>query len=68
MLREYFVPITENIEDAIAALDKLDINVRFCRELGLQTGGAGQVISTHAIGNADPHAVHFNLGLISPVT
>ena len=61
VLREYFVAVAENIEDAIAAFDKLDIDVRLCRQLGLQTGGPGQVVSTHAVGNADPHALHLNL-------
>ena len=53
--------IADNIKDAFATLNKLDINLLLCRQLGLQTGGAGQVISTYAVGDTDFHAVHLSL-------
>jgi len=62
VLGENSHPIAENIEDATATLDKLDIDVLLCRQLSLQTGGSGQVISTYAVGDTDPHAVHLSLG------
>ena len=62
VLRENSHPFAKNIEDAIVTLDKLDIDVQLCRQLCLQTGGAGQVISTYAVGDADPHAAHLSLG------
>ena len=62
VLRENSHSIADNIKDAFAALNKLDFNVLLCRQRGLQTGGAGQVISTYAVGDTDSHAVHLSLG------
>ena len=62
VLRDNSHSIADNIKDAFATLNKLDINVVLCRQLSLQTGGVGQVISTYAVGDTDSHAVHLSLG------
>jgi hypothetical protein len=46
-------PVDNHVEDAAGALDQLRFNAARALDLGRQTGGPRQVVSLHAIGDAD---------------
>ena len=52
--------VGEDIEDTPVALDEFDVGIRLRLQFGLQTGGAGQVVSAYAVLDPDPHSVHLS--------
>ena len=55
VLREDEVAVGDDVEDAAAAFDQLGLDTELALQPGLQTGGLGQVVSLHAVGDGDPH-------------
>jgi hypothetical protein len=47
--------INGNIENAAAAFDEFGLHSELLKNIGLQTGGARQIISTRAIFDRDMH-------------
>jgi hypothetical protein len=47
--------IDDDIEDAVLAADQARLGARLLPDSGRQTGGPGQVVSTHAVGDLDLH-------------
>lgn len=47
--------VGRNIEDAATTLDKFRLHSEFLKNIGRQTGGARQIISTRAIFDRDMH-------------
>ena len=55
VLGKYHNAVGCNIEDAAATLDKFRLHFEFLKNIGRQTGGARQIISTRAIFDRDMH-------------
>ena len=55
VFREYQNAVGDDIEHAVGAFDQLRLRLELLRDLGRQTGGPGQVVSTHAVGDGDMH-------------
>ena len=47
--------VGSDIEDTAAALDELGLHSELPGNFGRQTGGPGQVVSDHAVGDGDAH-------------
>jgi hypothetical protein len=59
VLRVELLALDDDVEDAVVALDELDLDVLLAEprlELGDQTGRLGLVVSTRAVGDLDLHA------------
>lgn len=58
-LREDQLAVHLDLKDATAALDEFGLDVQRTLELRSQTGCAGQVVSSAAVGDGDGHARPF---------
>jgi len=56
VLAEDEPPIRLDVEDPARTLDELGLDPELLLDRGRQTGGLGQIVSLHAIGDADLHA------------
>jgi hypothetical protein len=56
VLREDPLPVHDDVEDAVVTADERGGHAGRLLDLGRQTGGPGQVVSTTAVGDLDLHA------------
>jgi len=47
--------VQDHIENPVRAFDELRLGAELFFDPGRQTGGFGQVVSRHAVGDGDPH-------------
>jgi hypothetical protein len=59
VLGVHLFSVGDNVEDAAAALDELDVSAELLLQLRLQPGGAGKIVSTDAVCDGDFHAYSF---------
>jgi hypothetical protein len=55
VLRKDELAVAVDVVDATIALDQLGIDAEFILDPGRQTGGAGEIVSTRAVGDRDFH-------------
>jgi hypothetical protein len=55
VLRKDASAVDLDVEDAVVTLDEFGFDAELATNRGRQTGGRGQVVSTHAVGDRDPH-------------
>ena len=57
------VVVDFDVEDAAAAADELRSDTEGAFDFGRQTGGAGEVVSLHAVGNGHDHGFLLDLSV-----
>src|SRR5262245_54226006 len=55
VLREDELPIRDDVEDAVVALDQPGLDSQLTSQRGPQTGGARKIVSARAVGDRDVH-------------
>ena len=62
VLGKHYFSVNGDVKDSRTSFDQARFDLKLTGNLGLQTGGLGQIVSLTAVGNGDVHLEKFLAG------